>query len=270
MAQKYKIKSGTGLLASDMQGSILLHRQLPDELKLSYAPYGGSSAKLTKPPILSFNAQLREHTGHYLLGNEYRIFSPQLMRFISADHLSPFGVGGINSYMYCSGDPVNNIDPSGHAGIKRPLGHLLDPIGVNGGKLYESFLSDGKRMLNPNKPAKLGTEYKQAISNGIDESNALIGKFNRYSSREEAQQYIAHEKTAAAAQKTMERHTGSDRGDKAHYKRASEDETMAKSRMKFLRTQYNFIDDWLELRVILPSLQSDISKANQVLRLGEP
>ncbi|QXH56969.1 RHS repeat-associated core domain-containing protein [Pseudomonas maumuensis] len=269
MAQQYKLKSGISLLASDMQGSILLHRQLSDERRLSYAPYGGFSAVLTKPLALGFNAQLREDTGHYLLGNGYRVFNPQLMRFISADHLSPFGGGGINSYMYCSGDPINNIDPSGHVVIKRPLGHLLDPIGIDQGRLFESFTENGKRMLNANKPVKLGTEYKEAISKGINESNALIEKFNRYNSRAHAQQYIAQEKQVETAQKTMARSTGSDRGERAHYNRASEAETTAQSQMKFLRAQYNFIGDWLELRAIQPSLQSDISKANQVLRLGE-
>ena len=268
MAQKYKLKPGTGLLASDMQGSILLHRQLPDELKLSYAPYGGFSAIFTKTPILGFNAQLREHTGHYMLGNGYRVFSPQLMRFISADNLSPFGGGGINSYMYCSGDPINNIDPSGH--MQRPLGKLLDLIGFNGGKLYESFMENGERRLDPNKPANLGAEDKAAISKGIDESNALIAKFEKYNSREQAQQYVVNEKKLEAAQKTMARGTGSDKGEKAHYKQASDDATMARSQMKFLQTQHKFINIWLDLRAILPLLQRDLSKANKVLRFGEP
>ena len=37
------------------------------------------------------------------------------MRFHSRDSLSPFGKGGLNGYAYCAGDPVNRIDPSGHA-----------------------------------------------------------------------------------------------------------------------------------------------------------
>lgn len=40
---------------------------------------------------------------------------PTLMRFLSPDRLSPFGKGGINSYCYCSGDPINYIDPTGRA-----------------------------------------------------------------------------------------------------------------------------------------------------------
>ncbi|WP_433963100.1 RHS repeat-associated core domain-containing protein [Pseudomonas kurunegalensis] len=51
----------------------------------------------------------------YLLGNGYRAYSPTLMRFLSPDRLSPFGKGGINSYCYCSGDPINYIDPTGRA-----------------------------------------------------------------------------------------------------------------------------------------------------------
>lgn len=35
------------------------------------------------------------------------------MRFHSADALSPFAVGGINAYAYCSNDPVNRVDRNG-------------------------------------------------------------------------------------------------------------------------------------------------------------
>ncbi|MBI6899964.1 RHS repeat-associated core domain-containing protein [Pseudomonas putida] len=267
MEQKYKLKSGTGLLGSDMQGSVLFHRQLSDGLRLSYAPYGDLPTGVATPHNLGFNAQLREHIGYYLLGNGYRAFSPRLMRFLSADHLSPFGAGGFNSYMYCSGDPINNIDPSGH--IKRPLANLLDPIGIHNGNLYKSIIEDGKRMLNLNRPVELKEDYKAAITKGIEESNVLVEKLTRYNKKEQVQQYLAHEKAAAAAQKIMERYTGSDRGEKAHFKRASEDQTMARSKMTFLRTQYRFIGDWLELRTNLPDIQNDIKKANQVLRSGQ-
>lgn len=52
-------------------------------------------------------------TGHYLLGNGHRTYNPILMRFHSVDALSPFGVGGINAYAYCSSDPVNRVDRNG-------------------------------------------------------------------------------------------------------------------------------------------------------------
>lgn len=50
----------------------------------------------------------------YHLGNGYRCYHPKLMRFLAPDSLSPFDEGGINSYMYCVGNPVNLVDPTGH------------------------------------------------------------------------------------------------------------------------------------------------------------
>ncbi|WP_427183331.1 RHS repeat-associated core domain-containing protein [Bordetella bronchialis] len=56
-------------------------------------------------------------TAAYPLGNGYRWFVSALMRFNARDDLSPFGPGGINPYAYCTGDPVNYGDPSGHIGL---------------------------------------------------------------------------------------------------------------------------------------------------------
>ncbi|MEE1921810.1 RHS repeat-associated core domain-containing protein [Pseudomonas sp. 148P] len=62
---------------------------------------------------VAFNGQLLEPSGCYLPGNGYRAYNPALMRFHSPDHWSPFDRGGLNAYAYCSGDPVNRVDPSG-------------------------------------------------------------------------------------------------------------------------------------------------------------
>jgi RHS repeat-associated protein len=65
--------------------------------------------------LLGFNGERPDSfTGHYLLGNGCRAFNPVLMRFNSPDNLSPFDKGGLNAYSYCSGDPVNRIDPTGN------------------------------------------------------------------------------------------------------------------------------------------------------------
>lgn len=65
--------------------------------------------------IIGFNGErvdLASATTHS--GQGYRAYNPVLKRFHCPDSMSPFGDGRINSYIYCSGDPVNLGDPSGH------------------------------------------------------------------------------------------------------------------------------------------------------------
>lgn len=73
-------------------------------------------------------------TGCYPLGNGYRVYFPDLMRFSAPDDWSPFGEGGINPYVYCDNDPINHADPSGHMSwlnlgltIALTLGTFVDP-----------------------------------------------------------------------------------------------------------------------------------------------
>ena len=82
-----------------------------------HLPYG--VVQLSSGPRLGFCAQLRElSVDRYLLGNGRRVYNPVLMRFHSADRLSPFAHGGLNAYAYCLGDPVNLADPSGNAPLR--------------------------------------------------------------------------------------------------------------------------------------------------------
>ncbi|GGZ39097.1 hypothetical protein GCM10010387_36480 [Streptomyces inusitatus] len=74
--------------------------------RLQYGAYGSGGPAGSPAPDSS--------TGWYLLGNGYRAYSPTLSRFHSPDAASPFGAGGLNAYAYCSGDPVNYVDPAGH------------------------------------------------------------------------------------------------------------------------------------------------------------
>lgn len=123
---------GTTLLATDLQRSVLnvLNADLPPS-PTAYGPYGHCVADSGRTTLLGFNGERSDPmTGDYLLGNGYRAFSPVSMRFNSSDFLSPFNKGGINSYAYCLGDPINRTDANGRfskfilAGISRWRGRL--------------------------------------------------------------------------------------------------------------------------------------------------
>ncbi|WP_313651027.1 RHS repeat-associated core domain-containing protein [Pseudomonas soli] len=114
MSQGFKKSSETVCFATDKQGSVL-HRHKPQEqYSCSYAVFGfGPFDGMTR--LLGFTGIHREKNDIYLLGNGYRGYKTALMRFNSPDSWSPFERGGLNSYAYCQGDPVNMTDRSGHA-----------------------------------------------------------------------------------------------------------------------------------------------------------
>lgn len=90
------------------------------DTKNVYSPYG---YHLPVHGVIGFNGQQPDPvTGHYHLGNGHRAYNPILMRFMTADSLSPFAQGDLNAYAYCLGDPVNNQDPSGRSIWMRMLG----------------------------------------------------------------------------------------------------------------------------------------------------
>jgi RHS repeat-associated protein len=110
--------SKTTMLATDQQRSVLCVLDATQPHTFAYTAYGHRPQENGLLSLLGFNGERPDPmTGHYLLGNGYRAFNPVLMRFNSPDSLSPFGEGGLNAYGYCVGDPVNWLDPTGHAGV---------------------------------------------------------------------------------------------------------------------------------------------------------
>ncbi|TXI04660.1 MAG: RHS repeat-associated core domain-containing protein [Pseudomonas monteilii] len=102
--------------ATDLQGSVLRWNWRNSSSSMEYTVYGWDSRQGAS--MLQYTGQRKETlTGHYLLGDGYRAYSSELMRFNAPDSLSPFGDGGPNSYCYCTNDPVNKVDPSGHTGL---------------------------------------------------------------------------------------------------------------------------------------------------------
>lgn len=103
------------LLATDRLQSPLLMRQAEKPTCVSYGPYGDRTPR-ANTPVSGFTGQpCEQYLSWYLLGNGHRTYNPMTMRFHSPDGLSPFGRGGLNTYAYCHGDPINFHDRSGRS-----------------------------------------------------------------------------------------------------------------------------------------------------------
>lgn len=121
---------GVKLTATDHHDSLLWVRDTSQNkgTQSCWSPYGSGTASDQLP---GFNGERPDPvSGRYHLGNGYRAYSPVLMRFICPDSQSPFGVGGMNPYAYCAGDPVNFTDPSGHISWQGWLGIGLGVMGL--------------------------------------------------------------------------------------------------------------------------------------------
>ncbi|WP_223465416.1 MULTISPECIES: RHS repeat-associated core domain-containing protein [unclassified Pseudomonas] len=119
------------LLVVDLKNSVLIEVDAGNLNLIAYSPYGQQSSQLGVMTRLGFNGELREVKPEwYLLGNGYRAYNPQLMRFHSPDSLSPFGEGGLNAYIYCGGEPVMNSDPTGQSiwAFSRALQRLAERV----------------------------------------------------------------------------------------------------------------------------------------------
>ncbi|SDA87144.1 RHS repeat-associated core domain-containing protein [Pseudomonas sp. NFACC15-1] len=125
----------TLLLLTDAKNSVLGESSQDELRKAVYGAYGERRPQDDLQCLLGFNGEVRDETsGWYLLGRGYRAYNPTLMCFHSPDSLSPFDAGGINPYMYTAGDPINFVDPTGHAnrGVNwlGALGAALSAIGI--------------------------------------------------------------------------------------------------------------------------------------------
>lgn len=143
----------TFLLSINCQNSVLARG--PHETH-AYSPYGALS--ITLMPGLAFCGQhLDPLTGSYPLGNGHRFYSPNLRRFISPDTLSPFGKGGLNTYAYCQGDPVNFVDPSGRfPAIMAPIRNIVTGVinlTISVVKAYRNYRTERDFAVNSSYPA---------------------------------------------------------------------------------------------------------------------
>jgi RHS repeat-associated protein len=118
MTSTKKIIGSHRLLHTDQGQSSL--RATAEKHWSNYCLFGYCKRHIDTDSRSGFNGEIQEQpSGHYLLGNGYRVFNPLLMRFQSPDILSPFAQGGLNTYAYCNAEPLNFTDPSGHAAKNR-------------------------------------------------------------------------------------------------------------------------------------------------------
>lgn len=145
--------------------------------RFGYSVYGYCAAGMN---TLGFNAERLDLISRtYLLGNGYRAFSPVLMRFNQSDTASPFGMGGVNSYAYCMGDPINRAEIAGHFSLPGFVSRMLSKISTRTKKGPGQIkqLSKIESLRYTESYANLASDVKVDIKNDIHLSSAyeLIG-----------------------------------------------------------------------------------------------
>ncbi|WP_099431011.1 RHS repeat-associated core domain-containing protein [Pseudomonas mosselii] len=166
MTQDHKASRATNLLITDGPGSVL--HELSSHIYYTYTPFGYDVPRANGRPLLGFNSQLFELSCTYLLGSGYRAYNPTIMRFNSPDSLSPFNGGGTNTYAYCSNDPINNVDPSGH--INRPLQQANATYKAKNGLLSKAVTIEGQEQFVPAPSGAVAI-----LKKGITESQEVLG-----------------------------------------------------------------------------------------------
>ena len=164
----------TTLLSTNRQCSVLHSISRSHVNTQAFTPFGHHHIAQGMSGLPGFNGERPDpFTGHYHLGKGHRAYNPQLMRFNSPDQLSPFGAGGLNTYAYCAGDPVNRSDPSGRVSVDDILIAGMGVIGVLGGGIG---LYSALRAASKLKAAKVSTDLAVKIAGStLNIAGGLIG-----------------------------------------------------------------------------------------------
>lgn len=167
-------KEGSTLLATDQDNSVLKAKSLINSEQHNYSIYGFSASQPSHLISVGFAGNHMDKSAEiFLLGQGYRGYCINTFRFLSPDNESPFGIGGINIYSYCAGDPVNRSDPTGHSWFSRlfrPSNTTPKPYLKNH---YPELLK--KEISLTKSQAKLSGDPRHIVKNGTDLTSIGIG-----------------------------------------------------------------------------------------------
>ncbi|SDY25464.1 RHS repeat-associated core domain-containing protein [Pseudomonas sp. NFACC08-1] len=166
------------LLMGDDKNSVMGEVTRQGLTSIAYSPYGHRVEGSSASSHLGYNGERRERqTGWYLLGKGYRVFNPQLMRFHSPDNLSPFGRGGLNAYMYCVGDPINNVDPTGHGFIGAVSRFFRKPAAFSVGETTSGIFTLTKHRVKPPSLRVIGSEDVLNAQKNVAYFDVMVRKY---------------------------------------------------------------------------------------------
>lgn len=153
-----------------------------------YSAYGFAATAQSEQNLLGFNGEhAQELTSLYMLGAGYRNYSPSLYRFHTPDDLSPFGIGGLNAYAYCNGDPVNRVDPTGHSGLfTRLLKGIGNRLGLRHSKKLPSDTTLSPTPIStaafpPPEPSEYSSVNSRSSTGSMSSGNASLRSYKSVS-----------------------------------------------------------------------------------------
>ncbi|EEM2503387.1 TPA: RHS repeat-associated core domain-containing protein [Salmonella enterica subsp. indica] len=156
------------LIGTNRSGSPAVSLSGGNSSNFAWSPFGGGARRKGNATSLpGFNGERQDPlSGVTHLGNGYRAYSPALRRFTCPDSASPFGIGGINPYVYCDHDPINKTDPSGHGPITwliRKIITLAVRLGIASAETADSMASG----LVTAGTVETGTALATQIATGV-------------------------------------------------------------------------------------------------------